>query len=247
MLDASSERIGLDPRRDLSDVLIVWNGKQPLVLARGHFNSAVVQQKLTNLGAQRSSYKRYTLFSMNQSSVVLLKNSAAVAGPTPVLQAALDRDAEGEGAAPEELQERLRALPKGDQIWEASRGGLPFTELPMQSEYASALSNITGYVDGTSIGIGIDTGAHVLAELTCTSQQGAQRVHDGLRAAIALGRLTTKSDQPDLLRIYDAIQVDRDNEVVRVTADFPADLADKLAGYLTNLEGRVDRRVPGLR
>lgn len=243
MLDAASERIGVDFRRDLSDVLIGWNGKQPVFLVRGRFKPAVVQQKLLTFGARRESYKQYTLLRSDEGAVAFLKGSVAVTGRPATVQAALDADSNGAGAVPEELQERLRTLPRSDQIWEVSRVGLPFTNFRMNSEYASALSNIVGYVQGTSLGISVDTGAAVVADLNCVSQDGAKRVHDGLRAAIALGRLTTKDNEQDLLRIYDTIQVDQENQIVHVRANFPADLADKLVGYLTNLQKRVEQRA----
>ncbi len=130
-------------------------------------------------------------------------------------------------------------MPKGDQIWIVSRGGLPLAGLPMRSDYESALSNIVGYVRGTNIGIGIDAGAHLAADIICISNQGAQRVHDGLRAAVALGRLTTRDDQQDLLRLYDAIQVDQTQQVVHIGADLDAQLADKLLGYLPALQSGI--------
>lgn len=235
LLDESVERIGLDPRRDLSEALVVWNGKQPVFITRGRFNSNAVEQKLVALGAQQTNYRRRTTLTIGQNSFVFLKNSVVVAGPMNVVQAALNREEQGSGEVPEELAERLRSLPRGDQIWAVSGSGLPFAELPMRSDYESALSNITGYISGANLALGVDTGLHFIAELTCTSQAGAQRVHDGLRAAVALGRLTTKDNQQDLLRIYDSIHVDQDHQIVRVEAAFPADLADKLLADLISV------------
>ena len=236
LLDASSERIGLDPRRDLSRVLMAWNGKDALFAARGHFSSSVVQQKLAALGVKPAAYGHYTLLAIDRTALVFPKDSIAVAGSTQAVRGLLDTDIQREGSVPEELQQRLQSIPKGDQIWAVSRVGLPFGEVSMRSDYESALSNIAGYVRGTSLGVGIDTGAHLTAELTCVSAQGAQRVHDGLRAAVALGRLTTKDNEQDLLRIYDAIQVSQDRESVHVRADFQSDLADKLIAYLSDLK-----------
>ncbi|MBV9612705.1 MAG: hypothetical protein JO091_09535 [Acidobacteriaceae bacterium] len=95
------------------------------------------------------------------------------------------------------------------------------------------------------MGIGIDTGAHIAADLTCASGQGAQRVHDALRAGIAFGRLSTKDNEQELLQIYDAIQVTQDKQIVRVRADYPANLAAKLIAYLSDLKfanGRPNAR-----
>ena len=236
LFDASYERIGLDPRRDISDLLIAWNGKQPVFMARGHFSQRVIEQKIVALGAQRRAYKRYTLFGDDKNSLVFLNKVIAAAGSTSALHAAIDLEAEDHGQVPEELKQALGKLPKGDQIWLVSRGGLPFTDLPMRSDYGSELSNFVGYVRDTSIAAGVDTGVHLAADLTCISGQGAQRVHDGLRAAVALGRLTTKDDQQDLLQMYEAIRVDRDNDTVHLHADLSGDLADRLLQYLLHLK-----------
>ncbi len=235
LLDASSERIGVDPRRDVSDVLIAWAGDRPLFMVRGRFTPSAVEQKLVALGAQRKKYRRYTLLGDDENSLAFLKNTVAVDGSVAGLHTVLDLRDQDAGRVPPELEAQLGSVPKGDQIWVVSRGGLPFTELPLRSDYQSALSNIIGYVRAASIGAGVDTGVHLAADLTCVSTQGAQRVGDGLRAGVALGRLTTKDDQQDLLRMYDAIHVDQDKEVVHVRAEIPGDLADKLLAYLPDL------------
>ncbi len=242
LLDGASEKIGLDPRKDVSSFLVVWNGKQPLFLATGRFNATAVQGKLGSLGAVRTTYRDHAVLEIDRISIVFPRNSMAVGGETNVLRSALDAASGSVGGVPEELKARLAEVPKRAAIWAVSRGGLPLAEVPMPSEYESALSNLVGYVNGTSVGIEMDTGLHVGANIICPSKQAAQRVHDGLRAGIAIGRLTTKSDQPDLLRIYDAIEVDQDQQIVRIRADFPADLADRLVRYLTKEDSSLRRR-----
>ena len=245
LMDASSERIGLDPRRDVSRVLVAWNGKDALFIARGQFSAPVVQQKLLALGVRTSAYGRYTLLALDRASLVFPKTSIAVAGSSEAVRHVLDGTNRHEADLAPEFEERLEDIPKGDQIWAVSRGGLPFGEMSMRSDYESALSNIVGYVRGGSLGIGIDTGAHIAADLTCASGQGAQRVHDALRAGIAFGRLSTKDNEQELLQIYDAIQVTQDKEIVRVRADYPANLAAKLIAYLNDLnfaKGRPNAR-----
>ena len=240
-LDAITERIGVDPRRDVSEVLVAWNGTRSLVLARGHFTPAEVQRKLTALGGQPTRYKAYTLIGNKRDSVVFLSKALAAAGPSELLHAALQNHDSGSGAVPEELRERLRSIPSQDQIWIVSRGGLPFAEIPMRSDIESALSNIVSYVNGTNTGVGIDSGVHLQSDITCISDQGAQRVHDALRGGIGLARLSTKDDESDLLRLYDTINVTRDQQTVHVRADIPGELADKLFAYLPQLTYRASQ------
>jgi len=239
LLDAWSERTGLDLWRDVSDLVLAWNGTGPLFMMRGQLRPAVVERKIVPLSAAPRSYKRYRVFGENENSIVFLKKGLAVAGPIGAVHAAIDRETEGDNQIPEELERGLTTLPQASQIWAVSRGGLPVADLPMRSEYSSALSNFVGYVQDTAIAATIDKDVHVFANLTCVSAAGAQRVYVGLRATKAFARLTAKQDQQDLVRLYDAVRIDKDGDVVRVHADFSADLADKLLEYLP----RVSRRT----
>jgi hypothetical protein len=244
--DAFSERTGLDPRRDVSEILLTWNGKQAVAMARGNFSESKMQPKLASLGLRRTTYNKYTLFGDEKNSLVFIRDGLALAGSSQALRALIDRRDAGHSGIPGDLRPRLELIPKNDQIWIVSTGGLPVTGIPMRSEVGSALSNIVGYVNSTAMGIGIDTGVHVQADLTCVSNEGAQRVRDGFRGGIGLARLTTKDDQMDLLRLYDSVQVDQENSAVHVRANFAPDLANKLFSYLPKLSSGAGQMLRGL-
>jgi hypothetical protein len=245
-LQAFSERTGLDPTRDLSEMLITWDGKQSLLMARGHFSQSKVGPKLESLGARRTSYKDHSLFGDDRSSLVFLHEDLVVAGPSQSLRDVIDRLDKSPTGIPAELQQRLEIVPKADQIWAVSRGGLPVSGIPMRSEIDSALSNIVGFVSGTAMGIGIDSGIHLQADLTCISDQGAQRVRDALRGGIGLARLTTKDNQLDLLRLYDSIHVDQENSVIHVRADVAPDLANTVLSYIPQIRNGAGRMFESL-
>jgi hypothetical protein len=239
-LNALAERTGLDPRRDLAELLVIWDGSHPLLLARGRFIADKLEKQLVDAGARRTRYQDYTLLGSSNESVVFPKTGFAVAGTAHSVQAALDSQAEGNGHISEELQQRLAGVPKSAQLWEASAGGLPFAEIGIRSDLASALSNISGYVSGTSAGITLARGANVQADIFCVSNEGAQRVHDALRGVLGLSRLSTNESRLDLLRFWDAIHIDQDQQVVHVRVELPADLADKLLSELPKLAGRAE-------
>ena len=241
LLDAMPERIGLDPRRDISHLLIAWNGKDALVLAGGGFNPGTVESKLAASGARPVRYKDYTLFGEDRDSLAFLKQGVAVAGPTQTVKSEIDLASNGGGAVPDEVQTRLAVIPKSDQIWLASRGGLAFAEVPLRSDYQSLLSNIAGYINATSLGIGFDAGTHLQAEIVCVSNEGAQRVRDALRGGIGLARLTTRDNESELLKLYDAIQVNQDQQTVHIKADVSGELTDKLLDYLPSIRSRADQ------
>ena len=240
LLDASSDRVGLDPRRDISKGVIAWNGRESVVIFRGSFKPEAVQSKLVSLGAKRNAYRSYTLLGNDKESLVFLKGAVVAAGATGALHAALDTQEKGAGEIPEELQERLRTLPKDDQIWFVSRGRLPFTESSMRSDIGSALSNIVEFIRGATAGVAVGDGMQLEADLTCISEDGAKRVRDALKGGIGLARLTTKDNELELLRFWDAFQIDQNGALVHLRADLAGDLADKMLARLPELRSRAN-------
>jgi hypothetical protein len=242
-LDALAERVGLDPRRDLTALLLAWDGDKALVLARGSFAPAELGRKLGAMGIPRFSYKKYTLFGEGKDAVVFVDKGLALAAPADSLRTVLDLRDNGDGGVPDELRQRLPSIAKSALIWEVSRGGLPFANIALRSDLQSALANIAGYVSDTTFSLGVDSGAQLHAEITCVSNEGAQRVHDAMRGMIGLGRLTTNESNLDLLRMWDAISVQQNQQVIRVRADLPPDLTDKLLAYLPSLRSRAGQML----
>ena len=135
---------------------------------------------------------------------------------------------------PEEIADRLRSMPKHDQIWLVSRKGLPFAAAATRTDIQSALSNIVGFVVEAAASVGIDNGLHSRAALWCVSVEGATRVHDALRGAVAIGRLSTKDNETALLKIYDAVQIERQEKTVRVNAQLTGDQIRELVHRFGN-------------
>lgn len=237
--NAMAERAGLDPRRDVSSLCIVWDGKHLVLLAKGTFQNAQLEEKLIAGGAQRVPYKTFTLLTRGVDSVAFPKPGFAVVSSTIAVQNELDLLAAGSGSIPEELQARLADVPTDAQIWEISRGGLPGTGLTIRSDLDSALSNFASFVTGTSLGVRFDSGSHMLSRVICKSPEGAQRVNDALRGLIGLARLSTKDNELDLLRLWDAVSVTKTQQFVRIQADLPADLSGKLINQVAAFRGRA--------
>jgi len=234
VFNAAVERLGVNPVRDFSKLMAAWDGKDWFFMERGRFNSNDLQKRMIAAGARSSTYRNRTLLGENAGSLVLFKN-IALEGSSAAVQHAIDIESAGQGEIPEELQERLRTLSKQDQLWTVSRAGLAFANVPMNPDWQSALSNITGSISGTTAGVYVDAGVHLSIVLQCTSDQGATRVHDAVRGMIGFARLSTKDDEEDLLRAYDAIHVSKTNQMVEVKADLAPELADKLTASLISL------------
>ena len=236
-------RAGLDPRRDISSLCVIWDGKHLMLLAKGAFTNAQLEAKLIANGAQRVSYKNFTLLTRGADSVAFPKPGFAVASSTGAVQSELDLLLSKSGAIPDEIKARLADVPSDSQIWEVSRGGLPGTGFALRSDLDSALSNFANFVTGTSFGMRFDAGAHLLARVICKSPEGAQRVNDAMRGLIGLARLSTKDNELDLLRLWDSVSITKERQFVKVQADLSADLSDKLIDKVVAVRGHAGAAV----
>ena len=237
LLNQVSEKTGIDPRRDVSEFLIAWPANQPVTAVQGRFSEAQTAQKLETSGAHRSDYKKHAFFTDRGESLFFPEHNVLVAGPDPLLHAIADG---GRGNIPTALKERLSRLSSNDQLWLVSSQSLPLSRVPLRPDLQSALSNLLAYVKGASFGVALSDGARFESNLACVSPAGAKQVHDAIRGGIGLARLTTKDSELDLLKVYDAIQVDQDGQTVHVRADFPPELANRLLAQLSGLKEKTN-------
>ena len=239
-LDEASGRIGVDPRRDIADVLIAWQLGNPVVMARGRFNASALEPRLISLGSERSEYKKQVLLGDKNGALYFPQKDIAIGGSVGEMHSLIDAQVSG---IPAQLAELIRTLPAGDQAWIVSDQSLPLERFPMRSDIQSALSNLIQFVSGANAGVGFDQGAHLHIDLTCRSNDDARQVHDAIRGGIGLARLTTRDDQLGLLRLFDAIRVDQDGKLVHVKADLTSDLADQLLSYMSGFSGRANQML----
>ncbi len=59
------------------------------------------------------------------------------------------------------------------------------------------------------------------------SEADAKFIHDMLRGMVGFARLRVPDNQPELLKLYDAIQVTQQQTQTKVTAEIRADQVDR--------------------
>jgi len=225
-LEAFAQQTGLDPRKDLSQFLIASDGKHALFLARGKFHTADLEARLESKGAARFTYKKYRFFGNEQGAIFFLDDSTAIAGPANDLRALIDHRA-GRGLPPA-LRDLLRTLPADDQMYAALSGGLKGFDLPVPRD--SNLGNVAQVldsVDSATLGLNLSHGIDAVALVNCKTERDAKFIHDMVKGVVGFGRLNTPDNQPELLKLYDGIQVTEQQSQAKVTASIPADLADR--------------------
>jgi hypothetical protein len=225
-LEDFTKKTGIDPRKDLWQVISVSNGKTALLLARGKF-STEMEPRLESQGARRIGYKGYTLLGNEQGAVLFMNTSTAVAGSTDQLRQLIDRRNQTSGLPPA-LRDQINALSPDDEIWAATVGGLSTLglQLPENSNLSSALQFLQG-IQSIRLGMDVRSGLKAEAEAVCDSEKSAKRVHDSLRGLIGFGRLNTPDNRSDLLQLYDGLKVTQEQTRTDLTAQISPDLVDR--------------------
>jgi hypothetical protein len=225
-LESFTQETGLDPRKDLSEFLFCSDGKHALLLVRGRFRVPDLEARLKSKGATPTGYKNHVLFGDPRGVLTFLNDSTAAAGTLAEIHALIDQPS-GRGL-PLALRDLLRSIPANDQLYAALTGGIDNLNLPLPREgnLGNVMQSLRG-VDSAALGIDLSNGIDALAIANCQTERDAKFIHDLLRGLIGFGRLRTPDNQPELLKLYDAIQVTEQQMQAKVTAHVPQDLADK--------------------
>ncbi len=118
--------------------------------------------------------------------------------------------------------------PKATRFIAALTGGVENLNLPLPRE--GNLGNILQAlrsVNSATIGMDLTKGMDAIATVNCNTERDAKFIHDLVRGLVGFGRLNTPDNQPDLLKLYDAIQVTQLQAQTKVAANVPQELADK--------------------
>jgi hypothetical protein len=225
-LDTFTRETGLDPQKDLAEMLLCSNGKNALLLVRGKFRVSDLEARLKSKGVVPSDDRGHAVFGDDRGSITFLSDSTAAAGSSEAIHALIEQT--GARGLPIALGDLLRTLPADDQVYAALTGGIENLNLPLPRE--GNLGNILQAlrsVETATLGMNLSKGIDAIAVVSCQTERDAKFIHDVLRGLIGFGRLRTPDNQPDLLKLYDSIQVTQQQAETKVTADVPQDLADK--------------------
>ena len=248
-LEGLAKETGVDLRKDVSEALLASNGKESLVLARGKFSRSQLESNLTQRGAGRERYEGYTLIGDDEAALVVLDSTTIVAGRPAMVRAALQRRSRS-GGAPRALLEEIRKITGDNQMWGVSLGGFEQVSqaVPLPGNLAN-LARIAGLIEKSTFAADLRSGLSASASMLCRTEQDAKTLSDALRGLIGLARLSTPDSEPDLLRLYDGIQVSLEQRTVKVRAQIPQELLDKaVARFSSGLPAfTFQPGFPGLR
>jgi hypothetical protein len=133
------------------------------------------------------------------------------------------------GGIPAALLAKMRSIPPQNQIWAASIGASDelVRSLPAGGILASLRTVVFG-LESWTLGLDLRSGLKLEADLVYRTEADTTRVYKGLGGLIVLARGSVPKNSPELLRIYDGIQISQQKTALKVAADVPADAANRL-------------------
>jgi hypothetical protein len=231
-IDEFARRTGIDPRKDLWELLFVSNGKEGFLLGRGKFGDEMFQPSLDRpslenpqLGIERFTYKGMNLYGNDQGAVVLLSGTTAAIGRIDDLHNLIDHRTESHGP-PAALTDLMKDLPADAQFWAAYAGGpihLPFAA----DSNLGNLNKMIASVQTGSLYFDLRTGINGVLTANCSDDASGEQVEGAFKALIGIGRLSVPKNQPELADVYNTIRVTREGKRVKLYMDVPENMAQK--------------------
>ena len=244
-------KTGFDPRQDVDEMLVASyedpsqqdSDSQFVAVARGRFNLSSLKGELRARGATVETYKGFEIFGPEnrpsrsrrpgssreeQGRFTFLDEKTALAGTRSAVLAAIDRKLSGGPSllANTALLGRAQNISGSNQVWAVSdRPGqvitraIPRKHAPQGSNFARIFSSMQNSTFALDLMNGVDLRAAGL----CKTTQDAKALADAARGIVALGRLSASQNEPELMAVFDNIQVDdRDTELnISVRIDLP--------------------------
>lgn len=223
-----AEKTGIDPRKDLWQLLFVSNGKTGVLLGRGKFADDMMEPQLERHGAQRFTYKNLPMMGTESGAVVLINSTTAALGEAPALRTLIDQRETSHGP-PAPMTALMKQIPAAAQFWAAYGGGPIHLPFDADSNLGN-LNRLLGSIQTGTLWFDLSSGLDGTADVTCASDDGAQKVQGAVKALIGIGRLSVPKNQPDLAQVYDRIQVTQEGHNVRLHIEVQQSMVDKFLG-----------------
>ncbi len=191
-LDEFEKQTGLDPRKDLSEVLLCSNGKTALLLVRGKFRIADLEARFKIEGRHSRRSTKDTLCTAMSGPPSIFSTIPRLPPDHPPSCARLSIDPVPDGVFRRTFAICCARCPASDQVYAALTGGLEHLNLPLPRE--GNLGNILEAlrsVDSATLGMNLSKGIDAVAAVNCNTERDAKFVHDLVRGLVGFGRLNT--------------------------------------------------------
>jgi len=256
--DDFARETGFDPRRDVESLLAAsWGGVgdgQFLAVARGRFNVSALSGQIRTHQAIAETYRGFEVFGpekqqdgRQQGRFVFLDDRTALIGARPALLAAIDRKL---GGGPSllnntDLLSRAHTISGSHQVWAVSDnpGLLVPKALPRDSSEASSFARIFSSMQNSTFALDLRNGLDVRAASICKTPQDAKTLADAARGVVAFGRLAVSQKEPEMMTLFDGVQVEERNTALDITIRVDTQSFEKLLQRGRLRQGRKSAQV----
>jgi hypothetical protein len=228
-VDEFARETGFDPRRDVRELLFAGTPRGSVLLARGTFHLNPAPLKDT----QKTRHGEYQILGKGSAGFCILDSTLAVAGDVPAIEAALDEWKSGTHTAARSMLARAAGINSQAQLWGVSTGlaGFLADHTPGVNSGLD-FSKIFRGIDDTSFQADLSAGLRAEVHGTTANDKDAINLRDTVRGIVGLGRLQVPENQPELLRVWDGINIEQQGRSITIRIDIAQDLLDKLIQML---------------
>jgi hypothetical protein len=239
-VDQFAADTGFDPRSDVRELLFASTASGSAMLARGTFH--IHSDKLAN--AKRIRHGEYTIVSSGTGGYCVLDATLAVAGELPVVEAALDEWKSGSHASAQPLLTHASGVGQQSQFWGVSTGAGNFlAEHPPGVNSGLDFSKIFRGLQDTWFQADLSGGLRAEVHGVTATDKDASNLKDAVRGMVGLGRLNVPDNQPEMLKVWDGIEVDQQGRSISIRADIAQDLIDRMVAMLRDGASRAPKKI----
>jgi hypothetical protein len=228
-IDNFATRTGINPEKDLWELLYVSNGRSGALLGHGMFSDEG-EPKLQQRGDNRFGYKGFNLIGNEENAILLINQTVLAMGDTNELRAMVDAHEKSAGPPPA-MAALLARISEAAQVWAAYAGG--GIRLPLDaSGNLGNVNKIVSLIQSGTLYLDFSTGLAGVAEGTSATDQDAQQLESGLKALIEFGRASVSAKQPQLLAVWDGLRPTRENREAKLQISEPEESVNSLLDLL---------------
>ncbi|MCC7339456.1 MAG: hypothetical protein IT170_00095 [Bryobacterales bacterium] len=224
-------RTGINPEKQLYEMLVTFDGRESLVLARAKFNEeAALEPDIKGPGMQRFEYGGRMFIGNEQFAIAFVNSSTGMLGSTAYLRRTVDRLNAGTLGMPAWFKAQQPKITRANYVWMMTRGLTPEMRayLPAQGNASNLLRLLDG-MQGSRIAVDLRNDIVIHAHADMDSPASAEQLASALKGLAGLARLTTSNENLDLLKVYDSLETKATESQVDASIRIPRAQVEKVA------------------
>lgn len=223
-LEEFIERTGITPEKQLYEILVSFDGRESLVMARAKFHEeSALEPDIKGPGLERFDHGGRMFIGNPQYAIAFVNATTAMMGNTPYLKQMVERLNAGELGMPQDFMEEQKKIPRTNYVWMLTRNITPQMAEYMPAPGSGNAGNVGRLLHGlrsSRVMVDLRKDIRIDARAEMSSEADAAQVVSALKGLAGLARLATPQDQLDLLPVYDSLQAN--NQGAQVEARLQA-------------------------